>query len=200
MRVTAASVSSALMIYGNQLFLRGNKVELASDGLCFQIVGLILIFQNQTNRLVSRNIAETCKHKGLIIRSTVKNALFMAGGSAILALIALALMETLPGLLADPRYEAARKFIPMLCVWVIIAGAANSVVQHVLSCNEESFYLGSSIVSGICAFTLGVIFVPRYGGVAVVTILVALQFLMMVANFCKIVAIANAHRGRPTRS
>ncbi len=196
LRVTAASVAAAAMIYGNQLFLGGSKIELASYGLCFQIVGLILIFQNQTNRLVSRKIAETCRRGDRIIHSTVKYALFMAGGSAALALVGLALMEMLPALLADPRYEAAKKFAPMLCVWVVVAGAANSVVQHLLSCNRESFYLGTSIASGISTLALGALFIPQYGGLAVAAILIGGQTAMMAVNFCKIIAIAGHRAAR----
>jgi len=78
----------------------------------------------------------------------------------------------------------------MLCVWVVVAGVANSVVQHVLSCHAETFYLCASVTAGVCAIILGLVLVPVYGGVAVVTIMVGMHLLLTGANLCKLLAIS----------
>lgn len=190
LKVTAASVSNAMLVYGNQLFLRGNKIELAAYGLAFQILGLIFIFQGQAQRLLSRRVVEDCKHRETARKSLRKGILLIGGGSMLLAVAAWILIDFLPLFLADPKYKAMSQFTPLLCAWVIVAGVGVAVAQHLMALGQESFYLASAIGGGAIAFGLGATLIPHFGGIAVIGILLGVHMLIIIANMAKIRAVA----------
>jgi hypothetical protein len=194
--VTAALVSNALFVYGPQLFLAKNRTELASYGLVFQIVGLIFVFQSQALRLVSVAIAEACKRREHVLRSTFRNAVLIGGGSALLSIVAFAVIHYLPRLLSDPGYQAATTVALALCVWVVVAGVGVSVAQHVIALNEQAFYFRTSMVAGPVGLLLSAMFVPAYGARAVVAILLGIHSLAILANIGRIIAVSSAHSGR----
>lgn len=188
--ITVALVANALYIYGNQLFLRGNEVELAAYGLAFQIMGLVFIFQSQAARLWSRQIADICINRVGVIRSTVYYGALIGGGSAALAVIAFGVILGLPMFLSEPKYAVAAEFAPILCLWVIVAGFASSVVQHLVSLKQEMFYLWTSMAFGLAGIVLGAVLVPRAGAMAVAALLLAVQTAAVVVNFSRVRRVA----------
>lgn len=188
--VTVALVFNAIATYGNQLILSHyNKVEVASYGFVFQIMSLILIFQGLGVRLMSRQVAETCKLKIGIFRSIFKHATLLVLGSSILAFAAWVGIKFLPRLLADSRYELMNRFSLLLCVWVVVVAVGQVVTQHSLALHQESLYLKLAISGGVIAFLLGVVFVPAHGGVAVASILLGVNSLMILTELARVAFI-----------
>jgi len=188
-QITIAQTANGLMIYGNQLLLRGDKIELAAYGLTFQIMGLIFIFQAQAQRLLSRKMVEACQDPRQILSSVARSTLLIAGGSAILAVAACVLIKFLPLLLGDSKYEAMSKFSLLFSIWVVIAGAGISVAQHMITLHQDLFYLVTAVGGGIIAICLGIIFIPEYGGVAVIGILIATHLSVITLNFIRLLTI-----------
>jgi len=188
-QVTFAQSANGIMTYGNQLLLRGNKIDLAAYGLTFQIMGLIFIFQGQAQRLLSRQMVEACQFPPKIFPSMLRGIFIIAGGSAILAITATLLIEFLPVLLADQKYEAMSKYSPLFSIWVIIAGAGISVAQHLVTLHQDGFYLITAVGGGAIAMCLGFVFIPEYGGAAAITILLTTHFSIITLNFIRLLII-----------
>lgn len=190
-RVTMAVFFNALLTYGNQIVLGAgsNKLELAAYGLAFQIISLIFLFQAIVLRLVSRNIANVCILRQGILYSVITNGLFLAGGSAVLAGGALIISKYLPLILADNRFEIMSQYIPLLGIWAVIVGFGQSISQHLLTLKQESFYLITTIFSGITALCLGLLYVPLYGGLAVALILLTVHGFSMTMYFLRLMYV-----------
>jgi O-antigen/teichoic acid export membrane protein len=194
LRVTAAALSTGLFLYGNQLLLGNDRIELASYGVAFQVMGAIFVFQGQSARMLSRNIAETCNHGAGIARSLMRDVLLVACVSALLSAAAFVLIQVLPGLLSDPKYEAATRVAPLLCAWVVIAGAAMVIVRYLVALHEESFYLALTVTCGIGAVILGWLIVPTYGGRAVAAILIVVHMSIVCAGLFRILRLSAGPR------
>lgn len=191
--VSTALFFNSISTYGNQLIL-GNyqgKAELASYGLVFQIMSLVFIFQGLGIRLMSRNIAETCKSKTGILRSIFKKSLMLASGSAVLSFAIWIGIKYLHLILADSQFELMNKFSTILCIWVVVAGVGQAITQHSLALHQESLYLWLAISGGVIAFSLGMILVPTYGGIAVASILLCVHSLLITAEMFRIFFVIN---------
>ena len=178
-QITIALLANALMIYGNQLILAGagNPVDLSAYSFAFQLISLISLFQGQAIRVFNRDISEIChsRSSGQLIRHFLYTASFMVIVSVVMALVVLVIANYIPDILDDVRFGRMVEFMPILCVWVIIAGAGQVVSHYLLELKQEFFHLMISIVSGIFALFLGVMFIPEYGAISIATILVSVH-------------------------
>ena len=147
------------------------------------------MFQGTALRLVNRKIANACVRGERILFSTITNGLFLSGGSAILAGGALMITKYLPLILDDGRFEMMSEFIPILCIWAVIVGFGQSVSQHLLALKQETFYLLSGVLSGITALTLGLLYIPIYGGVAIAIILLAVHGGSIMVNILRLIYV-----------
>jgi O-antigen/teichoic acid export membrane protein len=184
---TAASLANALYVYGNQLLLAKDPIELASYGMAFQILGVIFVFQAQVGRLMNRSVAEACRRIEMVLPSLTKTALFLGFGSAILAAIAYLAMQFLPVLLGDERYRTLSQLSGVLCIWVVVSGIAIAVVQHLMSLNHELVYCLVSIITGLAGCGLGFALVPSMGGMGVAIALLGTHTIATAVNFSWIV-------------
>lgn len=176
-RFTLALVFNAFFMYGNQLILGkySDGVELSAFSLAFQFISLILLFQTLVIRLLNRNISEVCKAQNNVIRHVAYHAALLAGISAILALGVFVVSKYIPAFLADPRFELIPRFMPLLSVWMVIVGGGQVITQYLLDLKQESVYLSTSIAGGVLALSLGMVFVPEHGAMAIIVILIAVH-------------------------
>ncbi|MFK5892769.1 MAG: oligosaccharide flippase family protein [Pseudomonadota bacterium] len=196
-RVTFTLVSNAILIYGNQLILgrSAGSVDLSSYSLAFQVICLIFLYQALVIRLLSRQIADVCASKAKILRTAFSYAILAAGGSIILGLIAIEIVRYLPLFLADDRFKLMSQFMPLLYVWVVIVGAGQVISRFLLVLHQETFYLASSIVSGLFALPLGLLLIPSYGGIAVAAILLTVTGVVVILNTSRLIHVVRSKQG-----
>jgi len=177
---TLSMLSNALYIYGNQLILAttNDPIGLSSYSFAYQLIGLVFLFQVQAIRVLNRSISETCCYN---LDKVLKLILIHSGLLIALSLVASGTVyfasQYLPEILNDSRYQGINEFLPYLCVWVVIAGFGQVIVQYLLEFRQEKFHLLISFLSGISAFILGLILVPIYGAMAVAIILLCIHSL-----------------------
>lgn len=183
---TIALLSNALLTYGNQLIYgkSGDASELSAYSLSFQLISLIFLFQSQAIRVLNRDISETNKTNDnvKILRHLFLHCIFIMIVSAIFSIIIFYMSDYVPLLLGDKRFEAISKFMPILCVWIVIVGAGQVITQYLLEIKEEYFYLRTSVLSGLIAFILGVIFIPEYGAISIALILIVVHVFSISVN------------------
>lgn len=182
--ITIATVSNALLTYGNQLLLasNANPIELSSYSLAFQMMMIVFLFQGQAIRLSNRSIMEARRSRQSLLHSMAHNAGILFAGSAILACGAWIMIQILPHILADARFATMSKIALPLCIWVVMAGVGLSISQHSLALEQERFFLFTSLAGACIALLLGSIFIPHYGAFAVAVILLLVHSSMMLIN------------------
>ena len=190
---TIALLSNALLVYGNQLILAGSgdAVELSSYSFAFQLISLIFLFQTQAIRVFNRDISEICQLGcgNHLIRHLIYHSLFLVIVSAVLALLVFIVAKYIPDILNDMRFKSVSEFMPLLCIWVVIAGAGQVVTQYLLEIKQEYFHLVTSFLSGVCAIFLGLVYVPDYGAISIVVILVLVHSVAIVARTMRLLYI-----------
>ena len=191
LRITTALFFNAIATYGNQLLLSDyeDKAELAAYGLIFQLMSLIFIFQGLGLRLISRQVAETCRNNKNILRALLNNSILLASGSSFLALFVWIGAKYLHVILGDPRFALMNNFSLLLCVWIVVVGIGQVVSQYSLALHQDSWYLWLAISGGVVALVLGVMFVPTYGGLAVASILLGVNSLLILAELSRLVFV-----------
>jgi len=195
---TLSMLSGALYVFGNQLILAttNDPVGLSSYSFSYQLIGLVFLFQVQAIRVLNKGISEACYNKSdnvlklFSIHSSLLIALsIIASGTVYFA------SQYLPEVLNDSRYLRINEFMPYLCVWVIIAGFGQVIIQYLLEFRQERFHLSISFLAGVSAFVLGVIFVPKYGAVSVVIILLGIHSVSITLYFARLIYIINKKQG-----
>jgi O-antigen/teichoic acid export membrane protein len=196
-RVTLTLVSNAILIYGNQLILGRStgSIDLSAYSLAFQVICLIFLYQAMVLRLLSRQIAEVCESRTKILRSAFSYAIWSAGGSIILGLLAIEIVKYLPLFLADDRFQLMSQFMSPLYFWVIIVGAGQVISRFLLALHQESFYLASSVLSSLFALPLGLFLIPIYGGIAVAAILLTITGVVVILNTLRLVYVVRSKQG-----
>lgn len=191
---TISMLSNALLIYGNQLILAttNDPVGLSSYSFSFQLISLAFLFQSQAIRMLNRRISEICRDN----LSNVQNTILIHSGyliilSSIASLTIYYVSQFLPNLLNDNRYNRINEFMPYLCLWVIILGFGQVVTQYLLEFKQEKFHLSISILSGVSAFILGIIFMPLYGAISIVIILLIIHSLSIILYFVRLLYVIN---------
>lgn len=176
---TIALLSNALLVYGSQLVLAGtgDVLALSTYSFAFQLVCLIFLFQSQAIRVLNRDISKVCQPErgSYLIKHLFFHLTFMILVSAVLALGVLFIAKYIPVILDDIRFVGLVEFVPLLCVWVIIAGAGQVITQYLLELKQEIFHLTTSIVSGLFSITLSLIFIPKYGAISIPIIMASMQ-------------------------
>lgn len=190
---TIALLFNALMIYGNQLIYGkiGDEIELSAYSMAFQFISLIFLFQAQAIRVLNRDISEINKTNDdkIIIKNIFNHCMFLVIVSAFFSAIMFVLSKYLPVLIDDNRFEAISNYMPILCVWIVVVGAGQVVVQYLLENKQESFYLKVSVLSGLFAFILGIVYVPQYGAIAIAVILTLVHVLSISVNTMRLLYI-----------
>lgn len=183
---TIALLSNAFLVYGNQLILAdtGDVVELSAYSFAFQLISLIFIFQAQAIRVLNRNISEICQsgNQNNLIRHLIYHALFLVVVSSLMALVVFFVAKYIPVILDDARFGKLTEFMPLLSFWIIVVGAGQVITQYLLEIKQEVFHLITSIVSGISAVLLGLVFVPEYGAISIAAILVSVHSMAIGAR------------------
>ena len=183
-RIAFTLLANSMVSYGNQVLLADtNALELSAYSLSFQIITLIFLFQTLIIRLKNRKIAEVVAIGIGIRRAFFGHACVLALGSAVLGCIVFVITAYLPVVLGDDRYSLMSEFIPVLWVWIVVAGVGQAVTQYLLEMRQEGFYTVTGICGGILAFSTGCMFVPENGAIAVAVILLLVHGTMILTNF-----------------
>lgn len=170
--IVPAALASLLISYWNPLVLEHqmSAARLGLYSLAFQMMGVVMLLQNQVVRLFFPRVAELVAEGADPVLAERKLCLYPLFGWGLSLAVVVPLLLAAPWVLRRffaPEYAQALAPLRVLGAWGVFYGGARLINVFLVNLRLERQYLWCSLGAGLSSVILGLILVPRYGEVGV---------------------------------